>query len=269
MYGIFRKLAGGIALMGLLAVFSAVSFAAGAEDELYMMKGGVTYVLVKMSDSPEKYIASAEPGVFFESDGNNASLRFGKDMCANYVLLRETESDEEMILTADDVNYRMQLVESASGAKYEAVGDPTTVFWSKGHHATLTIGGVLYSGYELWLPFGGIWIPGEGVPTDVEWHVKSINGVDVIDGSNVTLTFGADGKLNGVASVNRYTAPWASDGNRLSISMAAVTRMFGNENLMRQEDSFLKALSDVTHFKPLSDGIALLTNENGEIVLSR
>jgi len=265
----FSKLAGVVILMGLFAVFFSAELAAGTTDELFMMKGGVTYVLVKNPDSPATYVASVEPGVYFESDGDSASLRIGKDKCSNYVLLRETESDDEIILTADDVNYTMRHVESASGAKYEAAGDPSTVFWSKGNHATLMIGGKLYPGYDIWLPFGGIWIPGEGVPTDVKWRVSSINGIDVIDGSNVTLTFGADGRLHGVASVNNYTAPWTSDGNRLFISMAAATRMLGSEELMHQENSFLTALEDVTHFKPLREGFVLLTSENGEIVLSR
>jgi len=266
----FSKLTGWVILIVLFAVFFSVALAsAGTMDELYMLKDGVTYVLVKNTDSPATYIASVEPGVYFESEGDSASLRFGKDKCSNYVLLRETESDDEIILTADNVNYTMRRVESASGAKYEAAGDPSTVFWSRGNNATLTIGGKLYPGYDIWLPFGGIWIPGLGVPTDVAWRVSSINGIDVIDGSNVTLTFGADGRLHGVASVNNYTAPWTSDGNRLFISMAAATRMLGSEELMRQENSFLTALEDVTHFKPLREGLVLLTSENGEIVLSR
>jgi membrane-bound inhibitor of C-type lysozyme len=32
-------------------------------------------------------------------------------------------------------------VRAASGAKYEAEGDPATTFWSKGDKATLTIRG--------------------------------------------------------------------------------------------------------------------------------
>jgi heat shock protein HslJ len=259
--------------MGLMTTFlSAEALSAGAEDELYVMKGGVTYVLVKTpgsSDSPKTYVAPVEPGVFFESDGDKASLRFGKHKCSNYVLLRDTQSDDEIILTADDVNYRMRQVVSASGAKYEAVDDPSTIFWGKGDSATLMIGGKIYSGYDLWLPYGGIWIPGEGVPTDVEWRVKSIGGVDVIEGSHVTLTFGADGRLHGAASVNNYTAPWMTVGNRLVVSTAAVTRMMGSEELARQEETFLKALADVTYFKPLREGLALLTKGNGEIVLGR
>ena len=265
------KLLGGIILTGLLiaTVFSATALAAGTKDELYMMKGGVTYVLVKTSDSPDKYIASVEPGVYFESYGDSASLRFGRNKISNYVLLRGTQSDDEIILTADDVNYRMRRGIRASGAKYEAVGDPSTVFWGKGHYATLMIGGKPYSGYDMWLPYGGIWIPGEGMPTDVQWRIRSINGVDVVDGSNVTLTFGSDGRLYGNASVNNYTAPWMAVGKRLVVSMATVTRMMGREELMKQEESYLRTLAEVVRFKPLREGLLLLTKNDVEIVLGQ
>ena len=48
---------------------------------------------------------------------------------------------------------------------------------------------------------------------------------------------------------------------------AAVTRMKGSEELMGQEEAFLKALADVAYFKPLKEGLALLTKYDGEIVL--
>jgi putative lipoprotein len=268
MFGKLCRTIGGVVLICLLtAFFSAGAEAATTENELYVVKDGRAYVLVKTSDEPEVYIVMDEPGVSFVSDGSKASLRFGNYSCDNYVLLRSTESDDEIILTADDVNYRMQRVLSASGAKYEAVGDPSTTFWSKGNYAVLTVKEMPYINYDVWLPFGGIWIPEEGVPTEVEWQVKSIEGVDVIESSGVTLTFGKDGRAFGFASVNNYNAPWMITGSRIIISTAAVTRMMGSEELMQQEEAFLKALTNVTHFKPLKDGLILLTKNDDEIVL--
>ena len=40
--------------------------------------------------------------------------------------------------------YEMRQVTTASGARYEVANDPTTSFWSKGRHATLTIKGKVY-----------------------------------------------------------------------------------------------------------------------------
>ena len=44
-------------------------------------------------------------------------------------------------LTIDGERYEMSSVVSASGARYEAVGDPTTQLWVKGDRATLTLRG--------------------------------------------------------------------------------------------------------------------------------
>ena len=47
-------------------------------------------------------------------------------------------------LVVDEVRYPLRQVVSASGARYEAVGDPTTTFWSKGERATLVVKGKAY-----------------------------------------------------------------------------------------------------------------------------
>ncbi|HYQ92369.1 MAG TPA: META domain-containing protein, partial [Candidatus Competibacteraceae bacterium] len=52
--------------------------------------------------------------------------------------------DNVMQLTVGEETFAMQPVKTASGAKYEAVGDPTTTFWSKGNRATLVVRGQTY-----------------------------------------------------------------------------------------------------------------------------
>jgi membrane-bound inhibitor of C-type lysozyme len=49
--------------------------------------------------------------------------------------------DDRTVLTAGAETFTLNPVRSASGAKYEAEGDPATTFWSKGDKATLTIRG--------------------------------------------------------------------------------------------------------------------------------
>jgi membrane-bound inhibitor of C-type lysozyme len=49
--------------------------------------------------------------------------------------------DDRTVLTAGGETFNLQPVRAASGAKYEAEGDPATTFWSKGDKATLTIRG--------------------------------------------------------------------------------------------------------------------------------
>jgi membrane-bound inhibitor of C-type lysozyme len=49
--------------------------------------------------------------------------------------------DDRTVLNAGAETFTLNPVHSASGAKYEAEGDPATTFWSKGDKATLTIRG--------------------------------------------------------------------------------------------------------------------------------
>lgn len=53
--------------------------------------------------------------------------------------IRFNAQEERLTVGAD--NFALERVMSASGAKYEASGDPTTVFWSKGDRALLTLRG--------------------------------------------------------------------------------------------------------------------------------
>ncbi|KAA5802458.1 lysozyme inhibitor [Alkalicaulis satelles] len=47
-------------------------------------------------------------------------------------------------LEADSQTIDLIQVEAASGARYEAAGDPLTVFWSQGDEASLTLSGESY-----------------------------------------------------------------------------------------------------------------------------
>lgn len=53
-------------------------------------------------------------------------------------------ANDQNILRAGGRDYVLEPVETASGAKYVAVGDPETSFWSKGEGGTLTVAGVSY-----------------------------------------------------------------------------------------------------------------------------
>jgi heat shock protein HslJ/membrane-bound inhibitor of C-type lysozyme len=51
---------------------------------------------------------------------------------------------ESMRLTVGEATFEMRQAVAASGARYEAVGDPTTSFWNKGQRATLVVKGREY-----------------------------------------------------------------------------------------------------------------------------
>jgi heat shock protein HslJ len=82
------------------------------------------------------------------------------------------------------------------------------------------------------------------------WIVTGYNNgkeavVSVLAGTEMTAAFGADGMLSGNAGCNSYNASFTTDGESITISPAASTRMFCGEpdGVMDQEAQFLAALA--------------------------
>ncbi|MDL2264636.1 META domain-containing protein, partial [Synergistaceae bacterium OttesenSCG-928-I11] len=120
-------------------------------DELSMNIDGKTYHMKQtISASGARYEATDDKGTVFWNKGDMATISIrGRDIPGEFTLVRNTRGDDELYITIDGETYRMKRVVSASGAKYEAVDDPTTVFWSKGRRASLTVRGEEYSKYVL------------------------------------------------------------------------------------------------------------------------
>ncbi|MDR1965103.1 MAG: META domain-containing protein [Synergistaceae bacterium] len=255
--------------------FGPVWAAEPTDDGLFVREGGKTYILHRVYEGEtiegegQFYEAPDDPSTYFKSWGGYAELSIDGRLHSRYTLIRDTSDPEEIIFTADGVNFVMKRVMSASGAKYEVPGDPQTYFWSKGESATLFIEGEKYAGYDSWLPPGGISLTEEGIPTGVEWRVKSISGVGVIDGSTVTVTFHPDGTSGGIASVNNYRSTWMSLGDRIIIGDGITTKKMGPPDLMEQEIAYLGALSEVTRFEFRGNDLALVTKQGSEIILTR
>jgi heat shock protein HslJ len=268
------KIALSVAFLALILVASRPASAAEpVDDELFAWQGGEIHRLHRVDDvfgdGTQLYESLDDSGTFFKSSGGEAELSVRGRKYSRYTLIRETEDEDEIIFTADGVNYVMKQVVSASGAKYEALGDPDTYFWSRGAFATLVIRGEEYADYVAWLPSGGILIMDEGIPADVEWKIKSISGVNVADGSTLTITFHPDGTLSGNASVNNYRATWITSGGRMIVRGGSSTMKIGPEELMRQERAYLDALSAIVGFKFGRDGPILITRDGLEVVLTK
>ncbi len=271
---------------------------------------------------------------------------------------------ERVTMTVGSRRYEMRQVPTASGARYEAVDDPTTWLWSRGDRATLSLRGRAQPeclaqapqaggsapptawtalGHEpgwrlgvdprrlvLELDFGRrrIEVPTppaqplrdgwrlvtttrdgplavtvrERVCADVatgmphplqvsvslgartyagcggdprellvadEWRVERLDGRAPVDRSRITLRFGADGRLSGAASCNRFTAPWNLHGEGLRIGPAVATRMACPPPLMQQEDRFLRLLERVTRFEIAADGALVLVDGDGARLVAR
>ncbi|MDR1470942.1 MAG: META domain-containing protein [Synergistaceae bacterium] len=270
MTGKFFKAAMLAAVILAILEVGALADTSSATDELFFYKNGRMYVLNRArSSSGERYEATGDPSTCFSSNGGYSVFAIEGLEQTRYVLLRDSLGEGGLILTADGKNYAMRQVVSASGAKYEALDDPATVFWSKGPAAMLSIEGNDYSDYEAWMERGGIWLPDQDLPAEVEWRAKSIGGSDVIDGSNVTVTFHSDGRISGNASVNSYNVAWLKHGSRIIIGRGVTTRMGGRPELMKQEDEFLDLLSHVSRFRIQRNELTLIARNGAEIILTK
>ncbi len=98
------------------------------------------------------------------------------------------------------------------------------------------------------------------------WNVVNFNNgneavVTVINGTELTANFGADGTLNGSAGCNNYNAGYTVDGDTISIGPAASTRMLCSEpeGVMEQEAQYLAALSTAATWRIDGDQLELRT----------
>ena len=85
------------------------------------------------------------------------------------------------------------------------------------------------------------------------WVAEAIDGTALADRSRVTLTFGADGRLTGTASCNKYSATYALTGEGLTIGKAAATRKACPPALMTQEQAVMSLLEAVERFEIAED----------------
>ncbi len=83
------------------------------------------------------------------------------------------------------------------------------------------------------------------------WRAVGINNgrgavASLVLGSEVTMVFGDDGRVTGFAGCNHYNAGYDSDASHLRFTPAAATRkMCASDDVMQQEQAFLKALESV------------------------
>ena len=100
------------------------------------------------------------------------------------------------------------------------------------------------------------------------WNVTGYNNgkqavVSVLTGTSLTMVFTGDGKVDGSAGCNRYTATYTSEGPRITFGPPAATRMMcvQPDGVMEQEQRFLKALETAAtaHFE--GDRLELRTAE--------
>jgi heat shock protein HslJ len=124
-----------------------------------------------------------------------------------------------------------------------------------------------------------VWIDGQalngcgGDPASLlqgtEWTVDEMSGAAPVKDSKITLNFGADGKLSGGSSCNRFMSGYTLTGEGLTISQGAGSMMMCDEPLMDQERAFLTLLAEVKQFSLAPDGALLLKAADGRTIRAR
>lgn len=192
----------------------------------------------------------------------------------------EARDNDIIFLTANGETYLMQLTPSVTGEKYEAAEDNGTVFWVHGGEAVLTIKGRPYSAGTLVKE--GALLP--GAPQNVEplidsdapeavllgsWRVETMDGRRPLSGTTITMTFTADGRLTGNASVNNFFASWIAEENRLVPGRLATTRIGGAPAHMKQEGLFLDMLDKAKAYEVRGNKLIITSGSGGQIVAGK
>lgn len=174
--------------------------------------------------------------------------------------VRTTFNADQLTLEAGSDKYLLERVRSGSGAKYEVPGDSATSYWLKGDKGMLVIKGQSYPECE---PAGALLLQAGG------GGVEDINNGGIVDRSRVTLNFGNDGRVSGIASCNNYTGAYTVAGSSLTVSQLVSTRKACIPGLGEQESNFLKALENVSEFKVSDTGALVLKTETGDSLTAR
>ena len=91
------------------------------------------------------------------------------------------------------------------------------------------------------------------------WVVSTIGGSDTIAGSQPTMTFGADGQLNGTGGCNSYGGPYMLDGAAIDVGDLASTMMLcADQSIGAQETAFFAALGGAQTWQVDDSGNLLL-----------
>lgn len=99
-----------------------------------------------------------------------------------------------------------------------------------------------------------------------EWRLSHINDDAVLAHPPATLVFGADGRLSGHGSCNRFTASYRLDSDRLTIGPVAATRIGCPGPVGQQENRYLQALQGAAQVRQ-QDGGLLIRSDSPAAVL--
>ena len=134
-----------------------------------------------------------------------------------------------------------------------------------GQLSLLDAGGQKIATFKAWQPVA---LKG------ITWRATVYNNgrgaaVSLINGSEITATFGTDGVLSGSAGCNQYRAAYVTEGSSITIQAPAATRKAcpRPDGVMRQESEYLKALTTAATYAIQGRQLELRTAEDALVAL--
>lgn len=99
------------------------------------------------------------------------------------------------------------------------------------------------------------------------WNLSSIDGAEPIAGGRpATLEFNDEGRVAGSSGCNRFMGGYTFDGTALSFSPLAGTMMACPDELMQQEQTFLKIMEQIAGYT-LADDTLTVTDADGRALV--
>ncbi|MCI4646065.1 MAG: META domain-containing protein [Hyphomonadaceae bacterium] len=102
------------------------------------------------------------------------------------------------------------------------------------------------------------------------WRVEDINQAGIMDFAMMSLEFGEDGRISGLASCNTYSGSYTlgSEGEIEFGPLATTRKLCPGEAIMLQEQRFLDALQAVDTYAYNEFGALVLSGPEGKSVLA-
>lgn len=169
-------------------------------------------------------------------------------------------ADDQAYLQLNEQTLTLDLVKSASGARFQLANDGNTEFWSKADMALLTVNGQAYPECVS---------DPKALLQSREWQVTNLNGEDVsvpaeaVADAETSIHFGDDGRLYGRAFCNSFNGSYQLQGDKLSASQLAGTMMMCSDAQMQHERTMLDVLGHAQRIEWNANGGLVIFAKDG------
>lgn len=102
------------------------------------------------------------------------------------------------------------------------------------------------------------------------WLLSELDGAaPVAGGRPATLEFNDEGRVAGSTGCNRFMGGYSVDGATVTLGQLASTMMACPDELMQQEQTFLKVMGDATSYTIVDDALTITTADGRTVVFTR